>query len=394
MFGGAGLGSFHSDVLNAEPADEEGKIRLVEEIKNRAKGSISSRNYPEAIQLYNKAIELKPCDAILYANRSMCHLQMSNGQDALSDAEKAIEYDNSYAKAYFRKGNAQVHLKQYKNAKTTFEQGLALAPGDKSFIAQLDKLQTMPKDAPASTPSTSKAVKTTTRPVTEKPKAPKPVVDKTEDVDNDDKYDGGATSFRGYKKTADGRVTTFFNNDLDEETKALIGDIAPKKIDPTVAEVTAAPSSGSGESVWNKAGTWEERVHTPWALERLKELLQGVRIPVTEYGGGTLYIKSATLTGDAQVTMARGRVKHIYDFSASGDWVLEMEGADDAAGTYQIEDISGDREYEIQPTITKKGDADSTAVVNKYVKNSSQSNGFHSSVTSALLAFHEEFMRK
>ena len=45
---------------------------------------------------------------------------------------------------------------------------------------------------------------------------------------------GGATKtggeMRGYKITADGRKTTFFNNDLDDEARALIGDIAPKKV--------------------------------------------------------------------------------------------------------------------------------------------------------------------
>jgi tetratricopeptide (TPR) repeat protein len=94
----SGLGGFHSDVLSAEPADEEGKVRLVEEIKNRAKGSLTTKNYPEAIQLYTKGIELRPNDAILFANRSMCHLQMGKADLALADAESAIEQDSSYAK--------------------------------------------------------------------------------------------------------------------------------------------------------------------------------------------------------------------------------------------------------------------------------------------------------
>ena len=94
----SGLGGFHSDVLSAEPTDDESKIRLIEEIKNRAKGSLSTKNYPEAIQLYSKGIELKSTDAILYANRSMCYLQMGNADSALQDAERAIEHDASYAK--------------------------------------------------------------------------------------------------------------------------------------------------------------------------------------------------------------------------------------------------------------------------------------------------------
>lgn len=69
---GNGIAGPHSDVLNATPTEESAKDRLVEELKTRAKGSLSTKNYPEAIQLYSKAIEIRPDDAILFANRSMC----------------------------------------------------------------------------------------------------------------------------------------------------------------------------------------------------------------------------------------------------------------------------------------------------------------------------------
>lgn len=69
MFGGNSFGSFHNDILNSNPTDEDAKTRLVEEIKNRAKGSVSSKNYPEAVQLYTKGIEIYPENAILLSNR-------------------------------------------------------------------------------------------------------------------------------------------------------------------------------------------------------------------------------------------------------------------------------------------------------------------------------------
>lgn len=46
--------------------------------------------------------------------------------------------------------------------------------------------------------------------------------------DSDD--DLGTDKVRGYKLTSDGRKTSFFNNELTDEAKALIGDIAPKPI--------------------------------------------------------------------------------------------------------------------------------------------------------------------
>ena len=37
-------------------------------------------------------------------------------------------------------------------------------------------------------------------------------------------------SMRGYRTRKDGSKTTFFNNDLTEENKRLIGDITPKRL--------------------------------------------------------------------------------------------------------------------------------------------------------------------
>lgn len=77
---------------------------------------------------------------------------------------------------------------------------------------------------------------------------------------------------RGYKKTADGRITSYFTREQSDGVKNLIGDIAPK---PIGIGSSAASSSGtipqpitpssSGEQVsggkgrssaWNHAGTW------------------------------------------------------------------------------------------------------------------------------------------
>ena len=80
------------------------------------------------------------------------------------------------------------------------------------------------------------------------------------------KKNGAETStesnMKGYKKTADGRLTTYFNNELSEEAKALIGDIAPKKLQGAEAAGDTTGSSGVTSNVasaWNKAGTWESR---------------------------------------------------------------------------------------------------------------------------------------
>ena len=78
---------------------------------------------------------------------------------------------------------------------------------------------------------------------------------------------------RGYKTTKDGKTTSFFHRDIDDEAKKLIGSIAPKKI-TTPVEPKVAPASGAG-SAWNNGGTYEEKNMDKWAKGRLKELLDG-----------------------------------------------------------------------------------------------------------------------
>lgn len=70
--------------------------------------------FDEAINLYSKAIELHPDNAVLYANRSIANLRMENFGYALADASKAIEVDKMYIKAYYRRAAAHMALGKYK----------------------------------------------------------------------------------------------------------------------------------------------------------------------------------------------------------------------------------------------------------------------------------------
>ena len=77
-------------------------------------------------------------------------------------------------------------------------------------------------------------------------------VEEEEDEENENKI-------RGYKLTKDGRKTTFFNNEMDEQTKALIGSIAPQQIEGS--DVALGGGVSNGGSAWNVAGTFESVDH-------------------------------------------------------------------------------------------------------------------------------------
>lgn len=136
---------------------------------------------------------------------------------------------------------------------------------------------------------------------------------KKEGESDDDEENVKAEDLRGYKVLADGRKTTYFNNELSEETKKLIGDIAPKKIDPAEAPAAVSGASGAGGqpvgSAWNYAGTFEERNMTEWAKDKLKELLSGVSFVIPNVGAVMEVAKVTGLDGDASVTFVRGKKK-------------------------------------------------------------------------------------
>jgi hypothetical protein len=78
-----------------------------------------------------------------------------------------------------------------------------------------------------------------------------------------DEEDEAGGDFRGYKKTKDGKITTFFNREIDENTKALIGDIAPQKVQGgAVGQGQGEGQGGVLGSVWNSAGTFEATDHS------------------------------------------------------------------------------------------------------------------------------------
>lgn len=105
-------------------------MEAAEKLKNEANEFFNKQDYYTAIDLYSKAIEKNPNNAVLYSNRSISHLRLENFGYALSDADKATSLNPTYTKAYYRKGAAQMALGKYKLALREFEHVTKLRPND------------------------------------------------------------------------------------------------------------------------------------------------------------------------------------------------------------------------------------------------------------------------
>ena len=199
-------------------------------------------------------------------------------------------------------------------AAEAFRAGAVLEPKSKLWTPLVEKAVKAASDAPAkptngvssasssgsaSSPATTTTTKVSGSTSSTTVKAPAPA---TAGSGGRGETDPG---MKGYKKTADGRTTTYFNNDLSEEAKALIGDIAPKKLEPPAAAAVpgAEAVGGNAASAWNKAGTWESRdmtrlvtfISVSWSVqqgrglthvarEKRREVLWGGRLPPYSFG--------------------------------------------------------------------------------------------------------------
>lgn len=104
-----------------------------------------------------------------------------------------------------------------------------------------------------------------------------------------------------------------------------------------------------------------------------------------------------SLTGDAAITRNRGKVKHVYDFTATCDWKLTvMESSHSAEkfnGTIIMNDITGDKDYEFEVTVDSskgKPSADATTLINTHIKKGT----LQQLMTSACNTLYDEFKLK
>jgi len=178
--------------------------------------------------------------------------------------------------------------------------------------------------------------------------------------------------FRGYKKTSDGRTTSYFTREQSEREKSLIGDITPQRLDNSnnlnsplstnagsLLHSQPSPSSvvdtkcGHGSSAWNKAGTWEEKDTTDWCLSQLKSRLKETttlcKTTKTCFG---LVVSVDDVTGDASVAITGNHKKknYIFDFHCHVKFEIREIDSDEiiACGKFHLPDICSTHHEELE----------------------------------------------
>ncbi|EGW33441.1 uncharacterized protein SPAPADRAFT_55318 [Spathaspora passalidarum NRRL Y-27907] len=111
--------------------NEETKAKA-NELKVEGNKAMAARDFQTAIDKYTKAIELDPKNEIFLSNRAAAYSSNLQHAKAVADAEKAIEINPKFSKAYSRLGLARYALGDAKGSMEAYEKGLAIEGDDKS----------------------------------------------------------------------------------------------------------------------------------------------------------------------------------------------------------------------------------------------------------------------
>ncbi|XP_071962945.1 serine/threonine-protein phosphatase 5-like [Antedon mediterranea] len=110
--------------------------KKAEELKNTANEYFKAQKFDSAIDHYSQAIELHPCCAAYYGNRSIAYLKTECFGAAVCDADKALELDRSYIKGYYRRATANMALGKFKVALKDYETVMKVRANDKDAKAK------------------------------------------------------------------------------------------------------------------------------------------------------------------------------------------------------------------------------------------------------------------
>ncbi|XP_078038056.1 RNA polymerase II-associated protein spaghetti isoform X2 [Augochlora pura] len=109
--------------------------------KNEGNHFVQQQKWTQAIQCYNQAIKVFPYDAVFFSNRALCQLKIDNFHSAESDCSAAVQLDENYTKAYYRRAIARMNLKQNKEARQDLEKILKLEPSNKEAKSLLGQIE-------------------------------------------------------------------------------------------------------------------------------------------------------------------------------------------------------------------------------------------------------------
>lgn len=99
---------------------DESPLERAQKYKNEGNSLFKKGKYDEAINMYNKAIDSCPEEfrtdlATFYQNRAAAYENLKKWSSVIADCTKALEYNEKYEKALYRRAKAEETIKDWEN---------------------------------------------------------------------------------------------------------------------------------------------------------------------------------------------------------------------------------------------------------------------------------------
>lgn len=120
----------------------EDSLKIAEELKEAGNKLLNTNKFADAVDKFTDAINLgieTKKNAIYYSNRAFCNMRLENFGLAIDDANKAIDIDKDYIKAYYRRASANLLLFHFEEAVKDLEFLALKFPGDQALAEKLQK---------------------------------------------------------------------------------------------------------------------------------------------------------------------------------------------------------------------------------------------------------------
>lgn len=116
---------------STEPLDQWQKRAPIRAYPYYSQGrmKVNTEDYKEAINDFDKAIQLNPNLAIFYSGRGAAKYGLGNSEGAIADFEKGLKLVNGKSvETYFMLGTVKLTVGDYENAITHFDKAIGLTP--------------------------------------------------------------------------------------------------------------------------------------------------------------------------------------------------------------------------------------------------------------------------
>jgi tetratricopeptide (TPR) repeat protein len=118
----------YEDALNAYNRAVEIRPDYAEAWKGQGDTFLGLQRYEEALNAYDRAIQLRPDDLEAWTSRGQVLDNLQRYEGAIASFDAALEIQPDYLDAWTSRGNVQIKLQQYSEAIASFDKALSIEP--------------------------------------------------------------------------------------------------------------------------------------------------------------------------------------------------------------------------------------------------------------------------